>query len=319
MKILLIHNIATSYYKNIVFNEFYKHHQNFKVIHLAETEKIRDWKIDLSDIKYPYEVLGKGSIDNYNKFYFAKKIWDKLDQEKPNVIYLGGYFHISFWVALLWAKIHRVKTILEMDSNKFDHVRIDWKEFIKKQFVKNCDVGLSYGELSKSYFIELGMPAEKIIIKPNVSSSSLFYKSNILEKPNCMTLNKYFIYVGRFSEEKNLILMLNAFNKASKQLLNLEWGLLLVGSGPQEKELKSYIEDNGIQNITFSGFVDKHELVKYYNHSDVFILPSIRETWGMVVNEAMMCGLPVIVTSQSGCSLDLVKGNGYCYDSLNEK
>lgn len=319
MKILLLHNIATSYYKNIVFNEFYKRNYNFKVIHLAETEKIRDWKIDLSDIKYPYEILVTGSMDNYSKFYFLKKIWKKLNEEQPDIIYLGGYFHISFWASLLWAKIHGAKTILEMDSNRFDHIRVGWKEFIKQQFVKKCDIGVTYGELSKEYFIELGMPSNRIIIKPNVSSTSLFYKSDLLERPNCMTFNKHFIYVGRFSKEKNLIMFLDTFNKAYKKSKNLDWGLLLVGSGPQEAELKKYIYDNNIPNIIFSGFVDKHELVKYYNHSDVFVLPSISEPWGLVANEAMMCGLPVIISSQCGCSLDLIRENGYIFDPFNDK
>ena len=149
MKILLIHNIATSYYKNIVFNEFYKHHQNFKVIHLAETEKIRDWKIDLSDIKYPYEVLGKGSIDNYNKFYFAKKIWDKLDQEKPNVIYLGGYFHISFFVF----SSHCENSFISLIVNIFNHGISDVSiSILINSFLYNKDKMILLFNLCEKYY-----------------------------------------------------------------------------------------------------------------------------------------------------------------------
>ncbi|WP_421716483.1 glycosyltransferase family 4 protein [Arcobacter arenosus] len=318
MKILLIHNIATSYYKNIVFNEFYKIYKNFKVLHLAETEKIRDWKIDLSDIEYPYEVLVQGSIDNKGKLYYIKKIWQLLNNENPKILYLGGYFHIAFWTALIWAKIHSVKIILEMDSNKFDHVRVEWKEYIKKIFVSNCTVGITYGELSRAYFQELGMSNKKIIIKPNVSSKTLFYKSNLLEKPNCMIIDNYFIYVGRFSKEKNLLLFLNAFNDAYKKLKTQKWGILLVGSGPQEEELKEYISKFNIPNVTFSGFVDKNDLVKYYNYSKVFVLPSTSEPWGLVANEAMMSGLPVIISTQCGCSLDLVQNNGFTFNPFNK-
>lgn len=315
-KILLLHNIATSYYKNIVFNEFYKIHKNFKVIHLAETEKIRDWKIDLSDIKYPYEVFAKGSLNDYSELFFVKKMLRALKKENPDIIYIGGYFHISYWVALFWAKLNNKKIILEMDSNKFDHKRVFVKELIKKFFVKFVDVGITYGELSKSYFIELGLSENKIAIKPNVTDSSLFKmtvdKHNFRKKYN-------FVYVGRFSKEKNLILLLSAFNKAKYNDLSDDWGLVLVGSGEQEKELKEHIELNKIHDVEFVGFIDKNELAKYYTASTVFVLPSISEPWGLVVNEAMACGKPIIISSQCGCSLDLVDNNGYIFNPWNQE
>ncbi|MCK5537625.1 MAG: glycosyltransferase family 4 protein [Bacteroidales bacterium] len=319
MKLLLFHNIATSYYKNIVFNEFYKIHNDFKVVHLAETEKIRDWKIDISDIEYPYEILAKGSLNDHSSIFFIRAVWKLLSEEKPDVVYFGGYYHVAYWTALLWAKIYKVKILLEMDSNRFDHVRVKSKELIKHFFITKCDIGLTYGELSKEYFIDLGMPSEKIVIKSNVSSRSLFYQSANLPKLKPLKYKKHFIYVGRFSEEKNLFRLLKAFHEAKTSTRASEWGLLLVGSGSQEKELKDYIVENNITGVIFLGFVDKHDLKNYYNNADVFILPSTREPWGLVTNEAMMCGLPVIISTQCGCSLDLVNGNGYTFDPFDEQ
>ena len=315
-KLLLIHNIATSYYKNIVFNEFYNIHENFKVIHLAETEKIRDWKIDLSDIKYPCEVFAKGSSNDYSELFFVKKMISTLKKENPDIVYIGGYFHLSYWVALFWARLNNKKVILEMDSNKFDHKRVFVKELIKKFFVKFVDVGITYGELSKSYFIELGLCENKIVIKPNVTDSNLF---RITTSKHTFTKKYNFIYVGRFSEEKNLLSLLEAFKKAKNNDILNDWGLVLVGSGGQEKELKEYIKVNKIQNVEFTGFVDKNELAKYYTASTVFILPSISEPWGLVANEAMSCAKPVIISSQCGCSLDLVDNNGYIFDPWNQE
>jgi len=310
-KLLLLHNIATSYYKNIVFNEFYKIHKDFKVVHLAETEKIRDWKVDLSDIKYPCDVLANGYIDNYSKKYFVSNILKVLKNENPDIVYLGGYFHIAYWVALVWAKLNGKKVILEMDSNKFDHARVEWKELIKKIFVNFVDVGLTYGELSKSYFKELGLNENKIVIKPNITDATLFRStSKVIEFKSKFN----FIYVGRFSEEKNLLLTLSAFKNAKQNDSENKWGLVLVGSGPQEEELKKYILDNDIKGIEFTGFVDKNDLASYYSSATVFLLPSISEPWGLVANEAMACGLPVIISSQCGCSLDLVKDNGYVFN-----
>lgn len=314
-KILLLHNIATSYYKNIVFNEFYKIHSNFKVIHLAETEKIRDWKIDISDIKYPYNILAKGRLEDHSKIKMIRKIISLLNKENPDIIYLGGYYHIEYWIVLFWAKIKHKKIILEMDSNKFDHKRVYFKELIKKIFVHFVDVGITYGKLSMEYFEELGLKKNKIIIKPNVTSSKLFHvsKDKITFKKR-----KNFIYVGRFSEEKNLLKLLESFRDALIETQTDDWGLLLVGSGNQEDKLNDYIKSNTLNHVELVGFVDKYELSKYYNGATVFILPSISEPWGLVANEAMACGKPVLISSQCGCSLDLVCENGYVFDPWNK-
>lgn len=314
-KILLFHNIATSYYKNIVFNEFYKIHKNFKVIHLAETEKIRDWKIDISDIEYLYAILAKGRLEDHSKIKMIKNIISILNEEDPDIVYLGGYYHIEYWIVLFWAKIKQRKIILEMDSNKFDHKRVYLKELIKKVFVSFIDIGITYGKLSMEYFKELGLDENKIVIKPNVTSKKLFHISQ-----NKITFKKKnnFIYVGRFSEEKNLIRLLEAFSDATTQSKTNDWGLILIGSGNQEDELNSFINSNNIENVEIIGFVDKYDLSKYYNSATVFILPSISEPWGLVANEAMACAKPVLISSQCGCSLDLVYENGYIFNPWNK-
>ncbi len=314
-KILLFHNIATSYYKNIVFNEFYKIHKNFKVIHLAETEKIRDWEIDINDIKYPYNILAKGRLEDHSKIKMIKKIISLLNRENPDIVYLGGYYHIEYWIVLFWAKIKQRKIILEMDSNKFDHKRVYLKELIKKLYVSFIDIGITYGKLSMEYFKELGLDETEIVIKPNVTSKKLFHVS---QDKITFKKRKNFIYVGRFSEEKNLLLLLESFRDAMIESKINDWGLIFVGSGNQEDELKHYIKNNDIQNVEIVGFVDKHDLSKYYNSATVFILPSISEPWGLVANEAMACGKPVLISSQCGCSLDLVCENGYVLDPWNK-
>jgi glycosyltransferase involved in cell wall biosynthesis len=315
IKLLIFHPIATSYYKNIVFNELYKKHDNLKIIHLAETDKKRDWKVDFSDIYYNYEILTKGNMSDKGKVFYIKKVWNILNKEKPKLVYTGGYFHIAYWIALLWSKFYNAKVIVEMDSNKFDHKRVFWKEWIKKLYISSCNLGITYGKLSKEYLIDLGMPSEKIVIKPNVSSKVLF-NTDSNNKPTIFEDNKkYFIYVGRFAEEKNLIRLLEAFKISTVN--NKDWCLVLVGSGPDEIKLKDYINAHQIQNVIFTGFVDKNDLKNYYINSDVFILPSIKEPWGLVANEAMMCGLPVMISKQCGCSYDLVDHNGYIFDPFD--
>ena len=123
-----------------------------------------------------------------------------------------------------------------------------------------------------------------------------------------------FLFVGRFSPEKNIICLLEAFRKLRAH--GSDWGLILVGNGPQKEEIEKYMNEHDIKNVYLSGFRQKQEIVNFYAVSDVFVLPSTYEPWGLVVNEAMASGLPVLVSKKCGCYPDLIKEgiNGFSFD-----
>ncbi len=126
---------------------------------------------------------------------------------------------------------------------------------------------------------------------------------------------RYFLYVGRLSQEKNLIRLLDAYRHYRTKRPE-GWGLVLVGDGSQRVELEDFATANGIRNVLWCGFRQIDELPAYYALSDCFILPSTSEPWGLVVNEAMACGLPVLVSSRCGCVPELVyeEENGFSFD-----
>ena len=95
--------------------------------------------------------------------------------------------------------------------------------------------------------------------------------------------------------------------------------MILVGDGPQREEIENFITENKIDNIFLPGFKQKEELPLFYAISDVFVLPSISETWGLVVDEAMVSGLPVLVSNRCGCYPDIVQDgiNGFSFDPFN--
>ncbi len=101
------------------------------------------------------------------------------------------------------------------------------------------------------------------------------------------------------SEEKNLDFLINYFNK------NKDYQLTLVGKGPLEDKLKEISNEN----IKFLSHVPTSEIHKIYQENDIFILPSISEPWGLVVDEALYYGLPVIVSNKVGCATELVEEN----------
>jgi len=312
-KVLIFHNIASSYYKNCVFQAFYELYHDVKVVHLAETRGIRSWKFDRSELGYPNEMLFPGNLDRVPRFLMVKAVLNILRSEKPDIVYVGGYSYLSYWVALVWSKLNGKVFISEIDSNRFDHVRSGWKEAIKKVFARSCDVVVTYGKTSKEYVRDLGVAEDKIVIKPNVTTTKHF-DSSPRELPELLKSKNNLLYVGRLSFEKNIELLLRAYSAAKKETNDNRYSLIIIGDGPEETRLRALVTSECIPDVVFIGFVEKQDLAKYYVNSTVFILPSTSEPWGLVVNEAMMCGLPVIVSTHCGCSQDLVNNNGYTFE-----
>jgi len=323
LKLLVLHNIASSYYKNIVFNALYKKFKNFKVIYFSETKSNRKWDIDLSYLNYKYSILFKGDFDTISGLSQARAIIKALKKEKFDIIYLGGYSDIANWVALIYSKLKRKKVIIEMNSNNFSlGGRKIYKEFLKKKFIGLCDFALSYGTLSKKYLIELGMPENRIFIKPNVTDNDFWERETkkysirrreILKDKGYKSRN--FIFVGRFSEEKNLFFLLKAFNEAKKIISNENWGLILVGDGHLKEVLQSFVKKNEIKDVFFVPFKQKKELPEFYAISDVLVLPSLSEPWGIVVNEAMASGVIPLISNRCGAADMVVHDeNGYMFN-----
>ena len=116
------------------------------------------------------------------------------------------------------------------------------------------------------------------------------------------------LYSGRLIHHKGVQDLITTFKILNKEKTNLK--LLIVGEGNFKNELKRYAQDI-TDDVIFIGHVDPFDIYKYYYASDIFVLPTHNDPWGLVVNEAMACGLPIIVTNAAGCNLDLVKDNGF--------
>lgn len=108
---------------------------------------------------------------------------------------------------------------------------------------------------------------------------------------------KNFIYVGRFIPCKNLENLVKAFEKFP------DCTLTMVGFGELDKKLRSIAP----KNVVFTGAVDNAKLPEYYRKSDVLILPSYNEPWGLVVEEALNNGIPVITSENVGCNAEVAK------------
>lgn len=322
-KVVILHNIISPY-KTLLFNELYKICGSIKVIYMAEKESNREWNIEKDEIKFPYQIFFRGQLDHVSPVRISIKTWDYLNFLNPDIIIIAGYAHLACWTAFFWANVNKKKIILWSASNEEDNNRLFLKERLKGFFVRRCDAANVYGNRSRDYLIKLGMKRNKIFIKGNTTDNFFYYvetkrlkaRKEILCKEFSIP-SRNFLYIGRFSKEKNIFHLLEAYKRIKGK--NCNWGLILVGNGPLSEDIEFYIRRHAVRNVFMPGFEQRKQIPQYLAVSDVFILPSISEPWGLVVNEAMAAGLPVLVSKRCGCYPDLVKKgvNGYSFDPFD--
>jgi glycosyltransferase involved in cell wall biosynthesis len=334
MRILIVHNQLWAHYKAIIFNELQKkiaHHNaaELLVVQIAMVEKSRVdlGNIDLSEHQYPYELLHQGTLEEVSLGQRIKGIMKAIIAFKPEVVNITGYYDIASWVVLLYCKLRGISTVLSNESTAEDHARSGVKEFIKKVIVRSFDGYFNFGTLSKNYLISLGGKPERMLVNRNCVDNKTLkskYDTAILhrkEQQKALHLKPHnFIFVGRLIDFKNLFQLLDAF-QACEAANKDDWGLIILGDGALKSELEKYIIHHKIDKVHFLKGVSWEQVPAYLALSDVLILPSYSEPWGLVVNEAMACGMPVAVSNKCGCAVDLVKEavNGYTFNPENRR
>jgi glycosyltransferase involved in cell wall biosynthesis len=194
-----------------------------------------------------------------------------------------------------------------------------------KYLVKNTDDYLAYGTRAKEYLIRLGAKEDKIKIFLNSVDCDYFQKmAQKLKKRRFDLRNKFnipltdtiFLYVGQLIARKGIKELMKAFEKVHNQHKDIT--LVIAGDGALKNEILSFIREKHGVKIRYLGYREYNQLPEVYAVSDVLVLPSKEEVWGLVVNEALSCGIPVLVSQFAGSSVDLIdKENGEIIDDIS--
>jgi glycosyltransferase involved in cell wall biosynthesis len=311
-------------YRIPFFNEIARVFKDkFLVLFLGESEKRRKWKIYKEKIKFRYEILpgillqGRDSAPYFLNFTLISR----LIKHSADIIVIGGYHQPGSLMALLYAKFFKRRCMLWCESNKNDlRTRHFINEAYKRWFVRRCDGFIVPGKASFEYLVSLGARPKEISIAPNAIDNDYFSLASAKYKEDSEAIRKSkgypkknILFVGRLIEEKGIFDLFKSFQIVSREESNL--GLLIVGSGKAEKECREFCRINNLQSVFFTGFLQQEELPVYYAIADCFVLPTHSDPWGLVLNEAMSCGLPVISSDAAGAALDLVRPelNGYIF------
>ena len=289
------------------------------VIFLSETDhSTREWKVYTEEIRFSYEVLPswRKRLGKYN-ILVNQSVASALERAHPEVIVCGGYNYLASWQAQRWAKRNGVQFLLWCESTGSDqrgeHGLV---ESLKGNFLRGCDGFVVPGKSSREYLLGFGVAAEKIFVAPNAVDSDRFAAGALRVRGQAERVrqelglpSRYFLFAGRMVRAKGIFELLEAYGQLAPESRR-EIGLVFAGDGPERAELEAMARDVYPGAVYFPGFVHREELASYYALAECFVLPTRSDPWGLVVNEAMACGLPVICSSVAGCAADLIGNNG---------
>jgi glycosyltransferase involved in cell wall biosynthesis len=323
---LVILTEIISPYRIPVFNQLAQHPEiDLHVIFLAETDSsMRQWRVYTDEIRFSYEVLPswRQRLGNHN-LLINKNVGAALGQARPDVILCGGYNYPASWQALRWAKRGDVPFFLWCESTAGDKRNLFWLvEGLKQTFLNDCTGFVVPGTSALEYVRQM-TASDNIFVAPNAVDISLFSAQSEAARIKAPRLrgelglpDRFFLYVGRLVRAKGVLDLLEAYASLEPRL-RCKIGLVYVGDGPLRAELETAAQSLFPGCVHFAGFVDRDELASYYSLAECLVLPTHSDTWGMVVNEAMACGSPVICTTIAGCAADLVRSNGRLVSAKN--
>lgn len=227
---------------------------------------------------------------------------------------INGYSDpVNAWL-IHWCRRHGIPYAIESDTQLNVPKKLI-KRLLKRVYLKHIFQGNAYGFAGGSRQTELfrhyGMREDHVFIMPmSVDTDAFRMVADACSKEQHKAKlgyagKKIALYVGRFAPEKNLSLLIRAAASLLRDHPELE--LVLVGKGPEQSLLQSEAESLGIENrVVWVPYQKMPTLAEYYAAADVFVLPSSFEPWGLVVNEALACRIPVLASDACGCVDDLI-------------
>lgn len=288
------------------------------IVQAPVAEFYRPWRFDKEKARFhveqPYEVL-KGD----KRWRTLLKVTeDYLKSKQPSVVITTGYNSRYNWAAAIVCKRMGIPSIIYLVGWEHERKRQFWKELIKRLYYQRyINAAIVTGVRAEAYAQKLGIKESKIWKVGNVVDNDHFSQVTPTENPTAFPPQPYFLTVSRLSQEKNIPTLLNAFR--DYRLAGGTWHLAIAGTGPDAETLKESVAHAFNDYVHWMGWTDYEMLPALYANAACFVLPSTIEPWGLVVNEAMASGLPILISYQCGCYPDLCQEgqNGFGFSPLD--
>ena len=272
------------------------------------------WDVPLLE-GYPHAFLK--NVARRPGFHFAgcdtPEIADIIASRAFDAWIINGWGVKSEWQAIRACWTHKVPMLIRGDSHLLDHraphTRIA-KRLILGRWIPRFDRYLTVGKLNEQYYQFYGADSSRFFPVRHFVDNERFAAQAAAANVGKLRAHwkisetaTVFLFAGKVVDKKQPMDAINATEKLLAR--NLDVHLLMVGNGKLRQLCEEYSASRRLP-VTFAGFLNQSEMATAYACVDVLVLPSAYETWGLVVNEAMSCGVPAIVSDRVGCGPDLV-------------
>jgi len=246
------------------------------------------------------------------------EVWSEIRSGRHDAVWLHGYAYAANVLAFLAAKSRGLPVFYRSETHL--GLRLTgWKRGLRNAVLSMAgrfvDRFLAIGTANREYYRSLGVPDRKIFEVPYTVDNDRFMSAAKLSDADRAAVRKKFglptgrpvvLFASKLVARKHPDDVVKAMARLRDE--GLAASLLLVGTGEREAALRSLVVDYNLDgSVFFGGFVNQAELPRVYAASDVFVLPAENEPWGLIVNEVMCAGLPVVVAAEVGCVPDLVR------------
>jgi glycosyltransferase involved in cell wall biosynthesis len=267
----------------------------------ARTERERSWIVDESTWKFAYRYLPRLGLGRHKLSLPVRA----LTAQRPDVL-VSLYASPSFIAGLriAWWRGWRTALWVEVTFDSWVHRR-RWKETLKRMVFQRVEGIITAGEDGRTFALRYGVAPERIYIARHVVDVQYFSEEAAKARLNHSGVRReldlqgvVFVYVGRMWWGKGTQTLLEAYAVLERELPS-GVSLLMVGDGPEEAHIARMAMGQGL-NVKMAGFHQRADLPRLYEASDVFVFPTLGDPYGLVVDEAMAAGLPVISSTAAG-------------------
>ena len=290
---------------------------DIQVLYCRDRQPAQQWRLGAH--LYPARYLKNFTPERWHGRLLIGAInpgvWRELRAFRPDAVIIYGYNTATTLLAILWVITHRIPMLMRTDSNVLaelgkPHLTLALKRLLLRWLTRRVSAFLCVGTMNSHYWQFYGATPEKIFLARYAVDNEFFQtradhyrvSRQTVRDENGWRHRYLLLYVGRLAVEKRVDVLIEALRRLSTKRSDI--GLVIVGDGPERERLERLAQ--AVPYVYFAGFQDQPDLPKYYGAADIFVLPSECEPWGLVVNEAMASGLPVIATGKVGAARDLV-------------
>lgn len=256
---------------------------------------------------------------------FNPGIWRRIRNGRFDAVIVHGYVSPTVWLAILAAWASGTPVLMRGESTLL-YDRSAWIRLVKRVFLRAVfaavDSFLYIGTRNREFYESFGIKSDRLAFVPYSVDNESFFRlqaedTDLRARTRASLAiaegEPVILFAGKLIERKRPMDLLQAYKAVVAD--HPEAHLVFVGEGADRPELEAFVRASGLTRVHFVGFQNRTKISAYYAGADVFVLPSRHDPWGLVVNEAMCFGLPVIATGVVGCTPDLISPgeNGFVY------